>query len=134
VPQKTILIAEDESDIREAYHSALSAAGYTIFDAANGLEALALVEKSTPDLIILDLQMPELDGLETLRELRESSWGKSVPVMVLTNSADLQNVVASMKSLAADYFIKAETSLETLITAVKDLIGESDNSGTHDAE
>jgi len=82
---KVLLIAEDEPSLRYILRDKLSNIGFTVFEAADGEEGLAVAMKEHPDLILLDLVMPKMDGISMLKKLRESDWGKSVKVLVLTN-------------------------------------------------
>jgi two-component system, OmpR family, alkaline phosphatase synthesis response regulator PhoP len=80
----TILVVDDESDIRTLLRSILEIEGHYIQEAADGLEALSLYEELNPDVIVLDIMMPGLSGLDVLREIRGQHDGLSVPIMVLT--------------------------------------------------
>ncbi len=82
----TILVVDDDASAREILRRSISRDGWTIVEARNGAEALAAISASTPDLILLDLLMPEMDGFEFLRELRtlESDTGSRIPVVVIT--------------------------------------------------
>ena len=78
---KTILVVEDEEPLRNFISRNLSARGFQVFTAGNGLEALAIFESKSLDLIILDVMMPSMDGLETCRRIRQVS---TIPIIVLT--------------------------------------------------
>lgn len=81
----TIAIVEDDQAIRDMYRIKFETEGYTVHVAANGKEGLALVEKVKPDLILLDLMMPEMTGDEMLAQMRATDWGKNIKVIILTN-------------------------------------------------
>ncbi len=79
--------------------------------------------KKHPDLIILDLIMPKTDGLSMLKELRGDDWGKEVPVIILTNLSDAENVAKAMEKGVYDFLVKSDWKLEDLIKRVKDKLG-----------
>jgi CheY-like chemotaxis protein len=80
----TILVVDDDKDTRDILDKVLSSAGYDVRLATNGREALASVGASPPDLIVLDLNMPEMNGFEVLRELRANTRWTKIPVVVVT--------------------------------------------------
>ena len=90
--EKHILIVEDEQDIREAMHEALTEAGFNVSTSSNGAIGLADAIEKKPDLILLDIVMPEMDGHEVLKKLREDPWGKSVKVIMLTSMDSTKNI------------------------------------------
>lgn len=117
--QQRILLVEDEADIREAMIDAMTEAGFTIIAAHNGQEGLALAKAEHPDLILLDLVMPIMDGHEMLRRLRQDPWGRTARVIVLTSMDDVTNVASAHEGAITDYIIKAHTSLEDLVKQVR---------------
>jgi two-component system KDP operon response regulator KdpE len=102
-PKKLILVVDDEPRMIQFIRMNLELEGYRVTQAANGLEALNKVRDELPDLAILDVMMPELDGFETLRMLREVS---SVPVIMLTVKADEDDKVKGLELGADDYVTK----------------------------
>jgi CheY-like chemotaxis protein len=86
--KKSVLIVEDEEDILLLYANILKKEGFTVFTATNGREGLDMVKKKSPDIILLDILMPEMDGITTLRELR--SAGSEAKVIILTASPILR--------------------------------------------
>jgi CheY-like chemotaxis protein len=119
---KQILLAEDDRFLRRACEMSLRQLGYTVLLAKDGEEALAIIQTQRPHLVLLDLLMPRLTGLEVLRTLKSSEATRSIPVLVLTNSSrslDLEEI----RALGADgYQIKANLSLEALGNQVKKLL------------
>jgi CheY-like chemotaxis protein len=119
---KQILLAEDDRFLRRACEMSLRQLGYTVLLAKDGEEALAIIQTQRPHLVLLDLLMPKLTGLEVLRTLKSSEATRSIPVLVLTNSSrslDLEEI----RALGADgYQIKANLSLEALGNQVKKLL------------
>ena len=100
----SVLIVDDESTIRESLRMTLEFEGYRIEEAGNGIEALRIVRERTPDAVLLDLRMPEMDGLETLRQLRER--GYEMPVIVVSGHADVPTAVEATRQGAFDFFEK----------------------------
>lgn len=108
-----ILIVDDDPQFRRALHLALSSCGYEVDDAANGREALASVAASSPDLMVLDWQLPGLDGIQTCRALRVSS---GVPVIIVSgNRSNLKEI--ALNAGANDYLAKP-FSINELLTRI----------------
>ncbi|PKL92896.1 MAG: two-component system response regulator [Candidatus Goldiibacteriota bacterium HGW-Goldbacteria-1] len=103
--KKKIVIADDEPFILSALQDTLSD-DYTVFSASNGKEAVALVGKTMPDLAILDVMMPEMDGLEACKVLKKDSSTKSVPVILLTAKGQITDIEKGFKSGADAYVVK----------------------------
>lgn len=99
-----IAIVEDDQAISQMYRMKFEAEGYEVETAENGKLGLALVESMKPDIILLDLMMPEMTGEEMLVELRKKDWGKETPVIILTNMGE-QEVPMRMKELNVRAFI-----------------------------
>lgn len=101
--QRRILIVDDEEGLRELVKINLEHEGYGVVQAENGAEGLNLVREEKPDLVILDVMMPEMDGWEVCREIRSFS---TMPVLMLTARSQSQDVVAGLDSGADDYLVK----------------------------
>ncbi|MBL7141863.1 response regulator [Patescibacteria group bacterium] len=121
--KKKILIVEDEAPLRQAISDKFKRGGFTTLEAKDGSEGLDAALKEHPDLIILDLIMPKTDGLSMLKELRGDDWGKEVPVIILTNLSDAENVAKAMEKGVYDFLVKSDWKLEDLIKRVKDKLG-----------
>src|ERR1700710_903550 len=102
--EAAILVVDDDAPIRRMLVRTLSAEGYAVETAADGGEALAAVERSTPDLVVLDVGLPGVDGLAVSRRLRAK--GLSVPVLLLTARDSVPDRVAGLDAGADDYLIK----------------------------
>ena len=111
----TILIVDDEPRILDSVRMNLELDGYQVFEATNGQEALAEVRRRLPDLVVMDVMMPELDGFEALRELRKFS---SVPVVLLTVKADERDVIHGLE-LGADDYVAKPFSPGVLLSRIK---------------
>ena len=113
-----ILVVDDEKPIREFVSRNLSARGFTVFTAANGLEALAIFNTENLDLIILDVMMPHMNGLETTRRIRQSS---TVPILILTALGEETDKVAALDQGADDYLTKP-FGVEELLARVRAIL------------
>jgi two-component system KDP operon response regulator KdpE len=103
IQSKTILVAEDEATVRDFVSRNLRARGFSVLEATNGLEALSLWDTEQVHLLILDIMMPRMDGLEVCRRVRE---GSTVPIIVLTALDDERDKVAAFDLGADDYLTK----------------------------
>jgi CheY-like chemotaxis protein len=84
--QRTILVVEDDTGLRRLYRSALTLEGYTVMEAADGMQALRLLDESTPDLVILDLGLPLIGGLVVQQEIAAHAHTRNIPVVIVTGS------------------------------------------------
>ena len=104
---KKILVVEDNEDTREILLYRLKSMGnYEVLLAANGKEALELATQSRPDLIIMDLKMPVMDGWEATKALRQTDWGKNLPVIALTAQAMERDEEKALNAGCNDYIAK----------------------------
>lgn len=101
-----ILIAEDERDIRELITFTLRLNGYDVVSASDGEEALELALKEAPDLVLLDIRMPRLNGYEVCELIKNNEATKHIPVIFLTAKGQENEVDQGMKAGAADYILK----------------------------
>jgi len=117
---KTILIIEDERPLLTALSSKLSHEGFSILQASDGETGLSMALEKHPDLILLDIVMPKMDGLTMLDMLRRDDWGKTVPIIVLTNLSDAARFEESMRKNVFDYLIKTDWKIEDVVIKVKE--------------
>lgn len=101
-----VLVVDDDEFERKLAGELLSAAPYDLLFASNGTEALSLMAERRPDLILMDMVMPEINGLETLRRLKASDWFANIPVMMITGQSDKDLVVECLKAGAVDFVVK----------------------------
>lgn len=114
-----IAIVEDDLAISQMYRIKFEAEGYTVETAENGRLGLELAESMKPDIILLDLMMPEMNGDEMLAKLRETDWGKNMKVIILTNMGE-QEVPERIKELGVSSFIlKADMTPRQVAEVVK---------------
>jgi two-component system phosphate regulon response regulator PhoB len=117
---KKILIVDDSKEIRMLVKATLENNDYKVFEASNGEKAVELAEKYKPDIIIMDLMMPGLDGIEATRQIKSSSITNRCPIIILTGSESLKYAEA-LKAGATDVFIKPFSPLD-LITKVDQIL------------
>ncbi|MGH7374403.1 MAG: response regulator [Candidatus Rokuibacteriota bacterium] len=106
MPAARVLIVEDEPDIRELLVFHLQREGYQVTQCRNGAEALRVARSAPPDLVLLDLMLPEMDGLEVCRRLRQDPATQAVPVVMLTARGDEVDRVLGLELGADDYVVK----------------------------
>ena len=119
---KTILLIEDEPTLQKTLSLALTQEGYEVKSALDGEIGLRLARESRPDLILLDLILPKLDGFEVLDELKKGETVKNIPVIVLTNLESTQDIEKALALGATNYLVKANYDLKDVIEKVKDNI------------
>jgi DNA-binding response OmpR family regulator len=117
---KKILLVEDDTVLLNVLRDKLTSEGFEVLGAPNGKEGLDLALKAHPDLIMVDVLMPIMDGMEMTKRLREDEWGKKVPVIVLTNLNNEKNVADFLERGAYDYLVKASWSLEEVVKRVRE--------------
>ena len=100
----TVLVVDDENAIRESLRMILEYEGYRVLEAANGGEALETVRSGSPHAVLLDIKMPEMDGLAVLSALQER--GYDMPILIITGHGDVETAVQATKSGAFDFFEK----------------------------
>lgn len=104
---KNIVLVEDDPALAEIYKTRLELQDYNCFVAYNGIIALYFIQKDRPDLVLLDLMIPDISGADVLRTMRRSSWGKDIPVYVISNLSEAQ-APADIRDLGiAGYSVKA---------------------------
>lgn len=122
---KTILVIEDERSLNRALKSKLTHEGFDVLTAKNGEDGINVALDAKPDLILLDIVMPVMDGMTMLNELRQDTWGKDVPVIMLTNLNSRDQVASALELDTYDYFVKADCKLEEVVAKVKERLNIS---------
>jgi CheY-like chemotaxis protein len=117
-----ILLVEDDRFLRRAAEASLRQRGFAVTVAADGEEALVKVRAEIPDLILLDLLMPKVTGIEVLRALRAEEATKGIRVLILSNSSREQDLEAIKELGVTDYLVKANLSLQELGDRVAQLL------------
>lgn len=122
--KKNILFIEDESALQRALGDTVRSNGYTVQQALNGDDGLRMAKSEHPDIILLDLVLPQKDGFEVLSTLHDDPELKNIPVIVLTNLESPEEVEKALNLGARTYLVKAHYSLEEVLTKIKQTIGE----------
>lgn len=116
---KKILIIEDEPVLSATLADNLSHEGFRTVQAMDGEEGLALALSEKPDLILLDILLPKMDGLTMLNKLRQDEWGRDVPVIILSNLSEPSSVAAAIETVN-EYLVKVDWKLEDVVKKIKD--------------
>jgi DNA-binding response OmpR family regulator len=122
-----IAIIEDDAIISQMYRMKFEAEGFEVQIADNGLLGVELAEKMQPDIILLDIRMPEMDGVAALERIRSTSWGRSIPVLVLTNVGE-EEAPGKFKGLNIhSYIVKADLTPSQVVARVKEALSKAKN-------
>lgn len=118
-----IAIIEDDQVISQMYRMKFEADGFEVQLADDGKQGVDLVESFTPDIILLDIQMPHMNGAEALAEIRKQPWGKQIPVIILTNLGE-EEAPNSLHLLGIhSYIVKADLTPRQVVARVKEALG-----------
>ncbi len=120
--KKKILIVEDEQSYQNILIEKLKKEDFEILLAQNGEEGLKIALETHPDLILLDIQMPQMDGIEMAKNLRVDKWGEHVKIIIISNISDVDKIRQALQNKVFEYFLKTETKLEDLITRIKEVL------------
>lgn len=123
--QKKILIAEDDRILRDALVHAFEHEGFLVITAENGQLAYDLAVRENPDMILLDIIMPIMDGLSMLKLLRDDPKGKDIPVIVLTNLTDSKTTLINVENGVYDYLVKTDWKIKDVVEKVKQRLTSS---------
>lgn len=114
-----ILFVEDESALQKSLGEILRQEGYEVISALDGEAGIKLAKSEIPDLILLDLILPKFHGLEVLKKLKKFDKTKNIPIIVLTNLGDMENIEKAIELGATTYLVKASYSLEEVLEKIK---------------
>jgi DNA-binding response OmpR family regulator len=117
-----ILIVEDEEILLTALSEELNQEGFEVAGAKDGIEGVEKAVTEKPDLILLDLVMPRLDGIGALKQIKDNPKSKEIPVVILTNLSDYDKVSDALSLGALDYLVKANYRLEELVNKIKTVL------------
>lgn len=117
-----ILIIEDDPFISKMYRLKLSLEGYTVVVAENGREGVDRVKEFMPDVILLDILMPELDGFEVLKIIKSDSETKKIPVLIMSNLGQEDHIQKGMSLGATGYIVKSQYTPTKVVEKIKSLI------------
>ena len=117
-----ILIVEDDPLMSRMYQKIFKFEGYEVEMAGNGEEGLKIALKEKPDIILLDIVMPKMDGMEMLQKLKADAETRDIPVVILTNLSDYEKISEALSLGAMDYLVKANYKLEDLLEKVRTVL------------
>lgn len=118
--KKKILIIEDEKSVADILTKKIQSSGMGVTSASNGEDGLNMAIQSHPDLIILDLILPKLDGMSVLKSLREDDWGKTVPVVILSNLGTGDEMHRAGELGVSQFLIKTDFRLDDVVTKIQE--------------
>lgn len=121
--KKKILIIEDELSLLMALREKFKSEDFKVIEAKNGEEGLKMAAQKNPDLILLDLIMPVMDGITMFKKLRLTETGKDLPIIILTNLSDERAVSQSLEGGVTDYLVKTNWQLDDVVKKVKGKLG-----------
>lgn len=121
--RKKILIVEDDITLSKAISYEFEQQDFDVFLASDGEEGLKAAELNMPDIILSDINMPKMDGMTMLKEMRKTDWGIDIPVIMLTNLSDEQRVLEALSQKAFYYLVKSDWDLSQIVEKVKEKLG-----------
>lgn len=119
---KKIVIVEDNAGLADIYKTRLELLGYTCFIGYNGITALYFIQKVIPDLVLLDLMIPDISGEQVLKTMRSSSWGKNIKVLVISNLSEADAPAGLRDLRIEDYAVKANLQNDQIDTLVNNIL------------
>ena len=123
--KKTILIAEDDKMVGPMYQTALENAGYNVILLGDGREAWEAIQAKAPNMVLLDIAMPNLSGLEILKRMQEDDALKRIPVVIATNLSREEEMFKCLEMGAKDFKIKTEWKINDMLETVEKFISSS---------
>ena len=119
--KRTILIIEDEAALLEVLSDKLTREGFAVLKARDGIEGLAQSKKHLPDLILLDIVMPTMDGVSMLKKLRDDAKTENIPVIIISNLSEIERIthILQAKKGVIEHIVKSHWSMEGLIDKIK---------------
>ena len=120
--KKILLIIEDDATLSRALKDAFAIPGLDVLMASDGIMGLEMAIARHPDLILLDIVLPKMNGIEMLKKLRQDSWGKGARVIILTNLSEQEKIADALESDAYEYLVKVEWELPALVKKIRALL------------
>lgn len=117
--KKVVLLVEDDKNIRELYAMALVNAGIEIKMAENGQQGVEMALEHKPSVILIDIEMPVMDGHQAVEKIRMDKWGKNAKIIFLTNLSDASDVAHAVSQKAEEYIVKANTPVKEVVNQVR---------------
>jgi CheY-like chemotaxis protein len=122
--QLRTLIVDDDPDIREMVRAMLEADGYQVEEASNGREALEQIRQTSPNLVVLDIMMPELNGYDVVVHMKQQVETQNIPVMFVTAKAELRDLYSGYKKYGVEYYITKPFTKAQLLSGVRMILEE----------
>jgi DNA-binding response OmpR family regulator len=119
---KTILFIEDESAMQKTVGAIIQQEGYNMISALDGELGIKLAKEKHPDMILLDLVLPKKNGFDVLTSLKQDVQTKSIPIIVLTNLGEMENIDKAIELGATTYLVKSDYSLKEIIEKIKKIL------------
>ena len=117
-----VVIVEDTQDLADIYKTKLELAGYAVFVAHDGIAALYIIQKEMPNLVLLDLMVPNIAGDQILERMRASDWGKHIPVVIISNLNEKDAPAGIREKGISGYYVKAQLSLDQFGSLVDSML------------
>ena len=124
---KKILIIDDDPVFLKTISHTLESAGYSVVHAVDGEEGLKAINKEKPNMIVLDIVMPKLGGIDFLKKLKEEDENFSTPILVVSNFSGVSKVEEGMKLGIRGYVVKSDESLQTILNNIEIIIGKANS-------
>jgi DNA-binding response OmpR family regulator len=118
--QRTILVVEDSIDLADSLQDMLELRNYRALIAMTGREGVSLALKEQPDLIILDIRLPDIDGYEVYRLIREDPWGATAKIMILTASESIENISKNVNLPVEHVLFKPDSSITRILSVIEE--------------
>ncbi|MFH1402360.1 MAG: response regulator [Patescibacteria group bacterium] len=120
--KKRILIIEDERMISRALEDTLKFEGFEIISAENGSDGLKLALAERPDLIVLDIVLPKMNGMDMLKRLKENEDCKDIPVLILSNLSGKEKIIEAFKKGVDEYMVKSDYQIQDVVDKIRELL------------
>ena len=124
MPKQKIVLIEDDETLAEVLYSELAEAGFEVVPAFDGKEGLKQVREKQPDLVLLDLILPEMHGFEVLEELKKSPETEKIPVIILSLLGEDEDIKKGLKLGASDYIVKSSHAVAEIIEKIKNFLAK----------
>ncbi len=118
-----ILVVDDDDDCRTMVRTILDSSGYHVEDVESGMAALEQLQTSIPDLIILDIMMPEMTGYDVVVHLKQKPETQNIPVIMLTAKGDPEDLIVGYKEYGVEYYITKPFTTRQLLAGIKLILG-----------
>ena len=123
---KKILVVEDDTFLRQLIAAKMEADGFDIFVAVDADATFKYLEESKPEIILLDLMLPGLNGFQILEEIKKDPKNKEIPVVILSNLSQKEDIDRAMLLGAKDFWVKAYLTLDDIVEKIDSIIGKQD--------